>query len=53
MMSRCLVGLSLEDPLHRFVHCPFFNDLRDEYPKLLISDTRRVLSGSSLPASAL
>jgi hypothetical protein len=46
---------SLEDNHHIFVHCPFFQDLRDEYSELLFSETTRILiiSDSTLPVSTL
>ena len=42
---------SLGNMYHRFVHCPFklFNDALDEYLKLLLSDTQRMLSYSDEP----
>ena len=40
----CWFGCAcLEDIHHLFVHCPFFDDLRDEYTNTLISDSQRLL----------
>jgi hypothetical protein len=46
--AMCRFGCaSLEDPHHIFVHCPAFQDLRDEYTQSLISDMAHSLCGTS------
>ncbi|KAF8459970.1 hypothetical protein DFH94DRAFT_635179 [Russula ochroleuca] len=40
---------SLEDVHHIFARCPVFQDLRDEYSKMLIADSERVLCNLALP----
>jgi hypothetical protein len=48
----CRFGCSsLEDAHHLFVECPFFEHLRDEYSRLLISDVDHMLANTSLPNS--
>jgi hypothetical protein len=38
---------------HIFVHCPHFTNLRNEYSKLLLSDTEHLTSDSTLPLPIL